>query len=136
MANLDNFNTMATLEPDVQDLSSNYPGFLFERPNFPGDSVILQRAEWLCSMASTQILVRPEGETKSPGLASGQAIMQHLALTAQNSMLENLLNFDALLDQYELASGQKMPDDLAVSTVLRCIDAPTLYTSSSGDGHG
>ena len=40
-------------------------------------------------------------------------------------MLENLLNFDSLLDQYELASGQRMPDDLAVSTVLRCIDAPT-----------
>ena len=39
--------------------------------------------------------------------------------------LKNLLNFDSLLDQYELASGQRMPDDLAVSTVLRCIDAPT-----------
>ena len=40
-------------------------------------------------------------------------------------MLENLLQFDSLLDQYEMASGQKMPDDLTVSTILRCIDAPT-----------
>ena len=40
-------------------------------------------------------------------------------------MLENLLHFDALLDQYELAAGHRMPDDLTVSTVMRCLDGPT-----------
>ena len=40
-------------------------------------------------------------------------------------MLENRLQFDSLLGQYEMASGQKMRDDLPVSTILRCIDAPT-----------
>ena len=58
-------------------------------------------------------------------LAIGQVIMQHPGFPAQRTMLENLLNFDSLLDQFELASGARMPDDLAVSTVLRCIDAPT-----------
>ena len=52
-------------------------------------------------------------------------MMQHPGFPNQRTMLENLLNSDSLLDQYELASGARMPDDLAVSTVLRCIDAPT-----------
>ena len=50
--------------------------------------------------------------------------MQHPSFPTQRSMLENLLQFDALLDQYELASGHRMPDDLTVSTVLRCLDGP------------
>lgn len=56
-----------------------------------------------------------------------QAAMQHPALSGsgQRSMLENLLQFGSLLDQYETASGKRVPDDLTVSTVLRCIDAPT-----------
>ena len=63
--------------------------------------------------------------TRPRTLAIGQAIMQHPAFSRDKSMLENLLNFDALLEQYELASGQRMPDDLIVSTVLRCIDGST-----------
>ena len=58
-------------------------------------------------------------------LAIGQAIMQHPNFGKEKSMLENLLNFDALLEQYEMASGQTMPDDLIVSTILRCIDVNT-----------
>ena len=58
-------------------------------------------------------------------LAIGQAIMQHPSSSRDRSMLENLLNFDALLEQCKLASGQRMPDDLIVSTVLRCIDGST-----------
>ncbi|CAL1158384.1 unnamed protein product [Cladocopium goreaui] len=58
-------------------------------------------------------------------LAMGQAIMQHPSFPQQRSMLENLLQFDALLDQYELAAGHRMPDDLTVSIVLRCLDGPT-----------
>ena len=51
--------------------------------------------------------------------------MQHTAFGSQRSMMESLLQFDSLLDQDGMASGKKMPDDLAVSTVLRCIEAPT-----------
>ena len=40
-------------------------------------------------------------------------------------MLENLLQFDMLLDQYELAAGHRVPDDLTVSTVLRCLGSAT-----------
>lgn len=36
-------------------------------------------------------------------------------------MLENLLQLDLLLDQYRLASGHEMPEDLVVATVLRCV---------------
>ena len=32
-------------------------------------------------------------------------------------MMENLLQLDLLLDQYRVASGHAMPDDLVVSTV-------------------
>jgi hypothetical protein len=51
--------------------------------------------------------------------------MQHAAFGSQRSMMESLLQFDSLLDQDGMASGKKMPDDLAVSTVLRRIEAPT-----------
>ena len=51
--------------------------------------------------------------------------MQHPGFSQQRSMLENLLQFDALLDQYELASGHSMPDDLVASTVMRCLDGGT-----------
>ena len=37
-------------------------------------------------------------------------------------MLESLLQLDLLLDQYRLASGHPMPDDLVVSTVLTCVE--------------
>lgn len=40
----------------------------------------------------------------------------------EKSMMENLLQLDLLLDQHRLASGRPMPDDLVVSTVLRCVD--------------
>lgn len=67
-------------------------------------------------------LVAPRARPRA--LAIGQAIMQHPAFNQQKSMLENLLQFDALLDQYETASGAQVPDDLVVSTILRCLDAP------------
>ena len=37
--------------------------------------------------------------------------------------MEHLLNFDAVLEQYALTSGNPMPDDLVVATVMRCVDA-------------
>ena len=51
--------------------------------------------------------------------------MQHPSFSQQRWMQESLLHFDSLLDQYELAAGHRMPDDLTVSTVLRCLDSVT-----------
>ena len=58
-------------------------------------------------------------------MAIGQAIMALPSFPRDRGMLENLLQLDLLLDQYRLASGHPMPDDLVVSTVLRCVD-PSL----------
>ena len=55
-------------------------------------------------------------------MAIGQAIMSHPSFAKDKPMLESLLQMDLLLDQYRLASGHPMPDDLVVSTVLRCIE--------------
>ena len=55
-------------------------------------------------------------------MAIGQAIMGLPSFPKDKSMMENLLQLDLLLDQYRLASGHPMPDDLVVSTVLRCVD--------------
>ena len=58
-------------------------------------------------------------------MAIGQAIMSYPPFQQSKSMLENLLQLDLLLDQYQLASGHSMPEDLAVATVLRCV-APSV----------
>ena len=58
-------------------------------------------------------------------MAIGQAIMSHPSFARDRSMLESLLQMDLLLDQYRVASGHPMPDDLVVATVLRCIE-PSL----------
>ena len=55
-------------------------------------------------------------------MAIGQAIMGLPSFPKDKSMMENLLQLDLLLDQYRLASGHPMPDDLVVSTVMRCVD--------------
>ena len=55
-------------------------------------------------------------------MAIGQAIMGLPQFRAGRSMMENLLQLDLLLDQYRVASGHEMPDDLVVSTVMRCVD--------------
>ena len=55
-------------------------------------------------------------------MAIGQAIMGMPQFKAGKSMMENLLQLDLLLDQYRVASGHAMSDDLVVSTVLRCVE--------------
>ena len=55
-------------------------------------------------------------------MAIGQAIIGLPPFKAGKSMMENLLQLDLLLDQYRVASGHTMPDDLVVSTVLRCVE--------------
>ena len=52
-------------------------------------------------------------------------------------MLENILQLDLLLEQYRLSSGHEMPDDLVVSTVLKCLE-PNLrrHLGIPWDDHG
>ena len=40
-------------------------------------------------------------------------------------MVDNLLQFEQLLEQYQYASGHPVADDLVISTLLKCVDAPT-----------
>ena len=63
--------------------------------------------------------------TRPRTMALGQAIIQHPPFGSSKSMTESLLQFDQLLEQYEVASGSKMPDDLVVSTILKCVDGVT-----------
>ena len=50
-------------------------------------------------------------KTRPRTLALGQTIMQYPAFGGGKSVMEHLLNFDAVLEQYALASGKPMPDD-------------------------
>ena len=47
--------------------------------------------------------------------------MQYPNFGGGKSIMEHLLNFDAVLKQYALASGSPLPDDLVVATVMRCV---------------
>ena len=65
-------------------------------------------------------LYQPKARPRS--MAIGQAIMNLPAFPREKGMLENLLQLDLLLEQYRLSCGHPMPDDLVVSTVLRCLE--------------
>ena len=65
-------------------------------------------------------LYQPKARPRS--MAIGQAIMNLPSFPREKGMLENLLQLDLLLEQYRLSSGHAMPDDLVVSTVLRCLE--------------
>ena len=124
--NLDNLNPFHTLEQETQELSTKLYSILVSYLRGPAIQVVRafsNNRDGFGVWHKLKSLYAPRARPRA--LAIGQAIMQHPAFSTQRSMLENLLNFDSLLDQYELASGQPMPDDLAVSTILRCIDAPT-----------
>ena len=124
--NLDTVEPMHSLDPEIQDLGRKLYSILASYLRGPAFQVIRAFSNDRNGFAvwhRLKSLYAPRARPRA--LAIGQAIMQHPGFPAQRSMLENLLNFDSLLDQYELASVASMPDDLAVSTVLRCIDAPT-----------
>ena len=124
--NLDTVEPMHSLSPEIQELGTKLYSILASYLRGPAFQVIRAFSNERNGFAvwhRLKALYAPRARPRA--LAIGQAIMQHPGFPNQRTMLENLLNFDALLDQYELASGAKMPDDLAVSTVLRCIDAPT-----------
>ena len=63
--------------------------------------------------------------TRQRTMALGQAIMQHPSFSSGKSMVDNLLQFEQLLEQYQYASGHAMAEDLVISTLLKCVDAPT-----------
>ncbi len=44
----------------------------------------------------------------------------NVGLVSFLSMLENILNYEALIDQYEKSSGEQYPSDLKAATLLRC----------------
>eukprot|EP00435_Cladocopium_sp_Y103_P000040 s2725_g1.t1 len=123
---LDIVEPLGALEPNIRELGIKLYSILSSYLRGPALQVVRSCSNDRNGFAvwhKLKSLYAPRARPRA--LAIGQAIMQHPAFGGQKSMLENLLQFDSLLDQYELASGQKMPDDLTVSTILRCIDAPT-----------
>ena len=123
---LDIVEPIGTLEPNIRELGIKLYSILSSYLRGPALQVVRSCSNDRNGFAvwhKLKSLYAPRARPRA--LAIGQAIMQHPSFGGQKSMLENLLQFDSLLDQYEMASGQKMPDDLTVSTILRCIDAPT-----------
>eukprot|EP00913_Durusdinium_trenchii_P016912 g15900.t1 len=94
-----------------------------------GPALQLVRAEaaekngFLVLWQNLKNLYQPKARPRS--MAIGQAIMNLPSFPRERGMLENLLQLDLLLEQYKLSSGHEMPDDLVVSTVLRCLDSNT-----------
>ena len=116
---------MTTLEAPVQDLAAKLYSILSSYLQGPALQVVRAHSDQRNGFAVWHRLKQLYAPRARPrALAIGQAIMQHPSFSTQRSMLENLLHFDALLDQYELAAGHRMPDDLTVSTVMRCLDGP------------
>ena len=123
---LETMTEMTTLEAPVQDLATKLYSILSSYLQGPALQVVRAHSDQRNGFAAWHRLKHLYAPRARPrALAIGQAIMQHPSFSTQWSMLENLLHFDALLDQYELAAGHRLPDDLTVSTVMRCLDGPT-----------
>ena len=123
---LDTGTDMESMTDEVKELSTKLYSILSSYLKGPALQVVrsnMGTRNGFGVWSSLKSLYAPRARPRA--LAIGQAIMQHPSFSQQRSMLENLLQFDQFLDQYELASGAKMPDDIAVSTVLRCVDTQT-----------
>ena len=59
-------------------------------------------------------------QTKQRTLSLAQTLASYPSFSAKQSMLENILNYETLVDQYEKSSGEKYPNDLKTATLLRC----------------
>ena len=57
---------------------------------------------------------------KQRALALAQALSQFPAFKEKSSMLEGVLQYETLVQQYEAASGQTYPGDLKAATLIRC----------------
>ena len=61
--------------------------------------------------------------TRQRSLALAQALSQFPAFKEKSSMLEGVLQYENLVQQYETASGQTYPGDLKSATLIRCVAA-------------
>ena len=110
---------MGSLDVDVKDLARKLYSILSSYLQGPALQIVRAFSSDRNGFAMwhrLKELYAPRARLRA--LAVGQAIMQHPGFSQQRSMLENLL-------QFELASGHSMPDDLVVSTVMRCLDGGT-----------
>jgi hypothetical protein len=126
LENLDSYTDIDDASADVQELGMRLFSILSSYLRGPALQVVRSFGDDRNGFGvwhKLKSLYAPRARPRA--LAVGQAIMQHPSFPTQKSMLENLLQFDALLDPYEMASGSRMPDDLTVSTVLRCLDGAT-----------
>ena len=123
---LETMTDMATLDTPVQELAMKLYSILSSYLQGPALQIVRAHSSQRNGFAVWHRLKQLYAPRARPrALAIGQAIMQHPSFPQQRTMVENLLHFDMLLDQYELAAGHRMPDDLTVSTVLRCLDSAT-----------
>ena len=58
--------------------------------------------------------------SKQRTLSLAQTLAQYPQFTSKTSMLEQILNFEQLVSQYESSSGNMYPSDLKAATILRC----------------
>ena len=58
--------------------------------------------------------------SKQRTLSLAQTLAQYPQFTSKSSMLEQILNFEQLVGQYESSSGNTDPSDLKAATILRC----------------
>ena len=58
--------------------------------------------------------------SKQRTLSLAQTLAQYPQFTSKTSMLEQILNFEQLVSQYESSSGNTYPADLKAATILRC----------------
>ena len=63
----------------------------------------------------------PSTRQRSLGLA--QTLATYPAFPANKPMLESIINFERIAEEYEVASGAKYPDDLMLATLIRAAPA-------------
>ena len=61
--------------------------------------------------------------SKQRTLSLAQTLAQYPSFNSKSSMLEQILNFEQLVGQYESSSGNVYPGDLKAATILRCSPA-------------
>ncbi len=61
--------------------------------------------------------------SKQRTLSLTQTLAQYPSFNSKSSMLEQILNFEQLVGQYECSSGNVYPGDLKGATILRCSPA-------------
>ena len=59
-------------------------------------------------------------QTKQRTLSLAQTLASYPSFSAKQSMLENILNYETLVGEYEKSSGEKYPSDLKTATLLPC----------------